>query len=61
MTRDELITRMLKIKKRLPNGYMEVLVDKFPKYKKQPQRVRSVVALQLVDKSIIDDLEKIAL
>lgn len=61
MTTDQLRMKMLKIKKRLPNKYMDALTEKFPKYENQKDRVRKVVALQVVDGKIINDLEAIAL
>lgn len=61
MTNDELRMRVLKLKDRLPRKYTERLRDKFPKYKKSDlmSRVYKVVALQITDESITDDLEKI--
>ncbi len=63
MTSDELRFRILRLKERLPNKYAERLKDRFPKYKKigQIDRVRKVVSLQLLDESIVNDLEKIIL
>lgn len=61
MDNDKLRMKMLLLKKKLPNKYMSALIEKFPKYQSQKDRVRKVVALQVIDGKIINDLEAIAL
>lgn len=63
-TTDQLRMRILVIKDRLPRKYMDRLKDKFPKYQKDKDlisRVYRVVAIQIVDEEIINDLESIIL
>jgi hypothetical protein len=60
---DELRARVLKIKKRLPNGYMAKFIERYPQYN-TPQgksQVYNVVSLKSTNVDIIEKLESISL
>lgn len=62
--KNEIRIRILKLKKRLPRGYVKILEKKYPnRYHShyQKHRLRQVVALQLLNEKIVKDLEKIVL
>lgn len=63
MSVDEKKARVLKIKKRLPNGYMRIFLQKFPQYKTKEgkSQVYNVLYLKSTDPTIIEQLESISL
>jgi hypothetical protein len=62
-TSDQKRARILKLKRRLPNGYMTKFLERFPQYNtpKGKMQVYSVVTLKSTNLEIIEGLESIAL
>jgi hypothetical protein len=58
-TTDELYSRIMQLRKRLPRQYTKALIDRNPELGDKAARIRKVVGMQTTDEEITVALEKL--
>lgn len=61
--KEQLVKRVLEVKKKLPTGIIGLMIHKFPEYKdkKKQSRLNNVLQLRAVDEGITYHLEQLAI